>query len=168
MSQTTSEALPTTSEGSIAKGLYFVFPLGTRTITAWGSPTTGRERVFVDNVVISEGRNMRKESVHRVRIDDQEYAVAFRIISITKGPMECRLIKNGATLHGYTATVLPAKPLSTAQRLAIAAIGAGTIIATAVFNAPVWAVVMLVLVGILVLAATRAKVLFSIEDAPRS
>ena len=90
----TMESLPNTSEASLSRGFWFVFPLEGKTIRAWGG-CTGLERVYVDDGVVSEHRSIGTKSVHVFSIDGDNYAIWFKTIDMLKGQLECTLIKNG-------------------------------------------------------------------------
>jgi len=80
------KALPAISEASVEKGFWFVFPTGDHTIRAWGSCITGLERIYVDDVVVSECRSVRRTGTHSFLVAGHNYTVVFKTISMMKRP----------------------------------------------------------------------------------
>ncbi|MBT3363606.1 MAG: hypothetical protein HN929_06365 [Chloroflexi bacterium] len=96
--------LPETSYIGVWKGQWFVFHDEERTIRIHNSGFD-KERVYVNEELVSEARNLKRHSEHAFRIGNDEYKIAINILSIRKGPAECILYKDGILLKKCTARV---------------------------------------------------------------
>lgn len=94
-----SVTLPIASEASIKNGFWFVFPVQGATIRFWGSGLTGMERIYVDDQVVSEHRSLGKLSEHRFSVNGDNFTITFTVVSLLRGPLECRLFRS-STLIG--------------------------------------------------------------------
>jgi hypothetical protein len=124
--------LSDTSKASFAGGFWFVFHDGGRTIRAWGSTFSGLERIYVDNAIVSEGRNLKREGIHQFSIDGVGYSITFRASSVLKGPLVCRLEKNGLVIKSLSCSYRRNMPMLIAFFVAMVAI-------VALFDPPIWA-----------------------------
>ncbi len=89
------EKIPEKSQAGISTGFWFVWNDGTNTIKGWGSPLSGMERVYLNDQLVSEKRNLKTKSEHN--FDDRNndhYEVSFNVANILKG-IECQFKKNG-------------------------------------------------------------------------
>lgn len=77
---------------------WFVCPDGDKTIRAWGSFFTGKEIIYLDEHVVSELRNMKKDSVHTFVNDGNTYKVQYHTVNQINGKLECRFYKNNFLL----------------------------------------------------------------------
>ncbi|AXG72058.1 hypothetical protein KORDIASMS9_04320 [Kordia sp. SMS9] len=94
--------LPTTSQGSIAKGIWLVHNDGVNTIRFFGS-NTGKEKVFLNEELVSERRNLKLQSVHEFQDDrGNNYEIRFTTTSIFKGSMLCSIYKNTELIKNFT------------------------------------------------------------------
>lgn len=89
--------IPTTSQASLSKGLWFTFRDGNREITAYGS-FTGKEHVFVNDNLISKKRTLGLTSTHRFIFEKDTYEVVF-CLQIQRMDVRCQLIKNGICIE---------------------------------------------------------------------
>lgn len=62
------------------------FDSGEHTIKIVASFVSGREQVYVDEILVSEKRTFRYSSVHTFQIDQQAAEIRVRVVSIFKGP----------------------------------------------------------------------------------
>ncbi len=118
-------ALPTVSTGSVWRGIWFVFSVGDDLLRVWGS-ALGKERIYVNETLVQEGRSFRLRSVRHVTIRDQEYEV---IVSqnLAKDQLTCQLRRSDRVLAAYRATIstpiLPARRHRIARVALVAALG---------------------------------------------
>lgn len=90
------------SQGSIFKGIWFVFNDNENTIKVWGSGTSGKEKVYLNDKLVSEKRNLKMNSQHTFSDSNQtNYVVKTINTNIMKGVLECQLYKNGEVLKKY-------------------------------------------------------------------
>lgn len=147
--------LPQTSQGNVKGGLWFVFPLGERTIHAWGG-ASGLERVYLDGQMVSEHRSVGRLSTHALSIDGQVHEVAFRTLSYLKAHVECTLLRNNEVIK--TISVRYVHQAAAAKHLLlIVAAGAAIGVAAGFMKWPLWPVFILLGGLLLVQARTRPK-----------
>ncbi|UKN00341.1 hypothetical protein K6119_11405 [Paracrocinitomix mangrovi] len=93
---------PTQSEASIKKGTWFVIHDNSNTIHVWGSNTNGKEKVYLNEKLVSEKRNLGKKSEHSFE-DDQgnNYHVLIYTDSYTRGSLVCEVSKNEELIKSF-------------------------------------------------------------------
>jgi len=96
------ENLPETSQASIRKGFWFVFKDGETTIRIWGASLSGKEKIYVNDALVSESRSQKRNSEHQFKIVNDQYKLTINVLSMLKGPIECKLYKNGVLLKKQT------------------------------------------------------------------
>lgn len=147
--------LPHTSQGNVKGGLWFVFPLGERTIHAWGG-ATGLECVYLDGHVVSEHRNVGRLSTHTFSVDGQVHAVAFRTLSYLKAHVECTLLRNKEVIKIISVRYVRQTPAAKHLLLTVAA-GAAIGVGAGFMKWPLWPIFILLGGLLLVQARTRPK-----------
>ena len=90
------------SQGSIYKGIWFVFNDNENTIKVWVSGTSGKEKVYLNDTLVSEKRNLKMNSQHTFSDSNQtNYEVKTINTNIMKGVLECHLNKIGDIIKKY-------------------------------------------------------------------
>ena len=94
--------IPETSEASIRKGNWFIFPDGEHTIQIWGSNLNGKEQVFLNGQLVSEQRSMKLNSAHTFTTPQGvRYEVLFGSPGLLKGVLTCTVTKNGVPVKTF-------------------------------------------------------------------
>lgn len=158
--------MPTTSQVRLGKGAWFVFPLGHSIVRAWGAGISGLERIYVDNAVVSEHRNMRNRiSTHQFSIAGEPYTVTFKTQHYFTLWLECSLAKDGTPIKTFLAKQdhCGCSP----KRLFLSLI-AGVSVGTAAnyFQFPYWLTISLLAMIILIQQKTRKQNEIRIEEIP--
>lgn len=161
-------ALPDTSAGSKFKGIWFVFSVGQNTIRAWCSALSGLERVYVDSVLVSEHRSWKRSNTHTFAVAGEEYAVAFRSVSLLQGEIECCLLKHDQAIRTYLAKYLLRKPISAVHLLLGLAAGLAVGFLTYYFKLSLWTILGFVFVVHSLRERTPETGDFSIEEIERT
>lgn len=99
--------IPTTSQASLSEEPWFIFRDGDRRIAANGSWFTGRERVLVNDSLISKKRSWNMTSNHQFIFEEDVYEVVFYLL-ISTGNVKCFLTKNGICI-GCLRTYYPSE-----------------------------------------------------------
>lgn len=81
---------------------WFICADGEKTLRAWGSFYTGKEIIYLDEHVVSEQRNMRKDSTHNFVDEGNTYQVQYHMINQISGKLECRFYKNQVLLKALS------------------------------------------------------------------
>jgi hypothetical protein len=157
-----SEALPNTSGASLTNGVWFVFPLGQRTIRAWGSAASGLERIYVDHVVVSERRSASRRSTHEFTIEGEPYSVTFVTGGRFRMQLDCTLARSDIPLKTFEAR---ANRAAMPVRMGLSLAG-GVIVGLAIllFHLPVWAGILLIALSVYLQARTHKNGGFKIEE----
>ena len=79
---------------SCIRGYSFTFKDNENHIQAWFSAISGKEKVFVNDELVSTQRNFSRSSVNTFSIDDDVYSTEIDVRNIFKGPFICTLFKN--------------------------------------------------------------------------
>lgn len=75
-------------------------------LVACGSRRSGKEWVTANGDVVSEKRNMRRNSIHSFEYGDHAYVVKYSVQSILKGVLRCEISKDKNVVKKYEATYL--------------------------------------------------------------
>lgn len=120
--------IPDKSEASIKNGNWYIHHDGTNLIQIWGSNLNGKEKVFLNNELVSEQIGLKMQSSHNFTDKaGQQYQVTFNTESLRKGNIQCSIIKEGETLKTFKTKYIKGKNL-TINRLLI------LILASAIFG----------------------------------
>jgi len=96
--------IPATSEATYRKGLWFIHHDGENRIQVWGSNFNGREKVYLNNELVSEERSMAKSNIHHFKDkNDVNYSVEISVESIRRGPLICKIKRGDEILKTFTA-----------------------------------------------------------------
>jgi hypothetical protein len=151
----TMNKIPTASQVSLSKGLWFIFTNGGRGISAQCSVLTGKERIFVDGSLVSEKWSFGKTSTHQFTVEGDTYEVVFFIPHILSGNIECTLNKNGVRVECFRTSYRYRHRVATL--LAYGLIGALLGFLVGYFNLPVWPILIAVILLIAIAAAREAQ-----------
>ncbi len=93
--------IPKANSVSLLSGIRFVFFENENNIAIIGSAFSGKESVYFNGQVVSEKRNLKKNSKHQFTINNDEYEIEFTVPEIMKGKIECSLYINGRVIKRY-------------------------------------------------------------------
>jgi len=104
------EMIPDKSEGSLKKGIWFVFEHDGNKIGIWGSSLNGKEIVYLNDQIISEKRNLKFKGNHQFKDNNgNEFNVLFTTTNVIKGELKCEVLKNGVRIKTFTAKYIKSK-----------------------------------------------------------
>lgn len=163
-SDITKQVLPATSQAGFLAGCWFVFPTEAGCIRVWGSWLSGKERIYVDERVVTERRNLRFSSEHAFLAGGQEHVVSIAVLSILKGHLSCTLRRNGTITQVLKVSMIGDLKVSWFRNIGVLliAVAAGT--TAALFEVPMWMTLASVGVFIFVFLKPAKDTLFVIED----
>jgi hypothetical protein len=142
------ESLPLTSEASLAQGAWFVFQTPNAVIRAWGSSASGLERIYVDETVVSERRNISLDSRHSIMVWDEPFHVRFRTISALKGELECSLCReDGQVVQSFVCKYASSKKYSKTMMVGAVVFGILFGLVILIFRLSWWVQVIVFLLG---------------------
>jgi hypothetical protein len=83
-------------EGTVSfrKGFSYSFAEGEHTIDLSCSAVNGKEKLYVDDVLVSKKWSFRRKSIHQFSIGDDSYEVELHVVNMLTGETHCTLIKN--------------------------------------------------------------------------
>ena len=94
--------IPNKSEASIKDGTWFIHQDGENTIQIWGSNLNGKEKVYLNNDLVSEQRSIKLNNSHEFKDNTgQHYEVCFKTESLVKGTLKCTLLKEKVVLKTF-------------------------------------------------------------------
>ena len=95
--------LPLRSSANMTKGLWFVHQEEDVIIRVWGSTMSGKERVYLNDDLVSEKTVVTKlVSIHRCEYAGNSYEVEFRLRSFSDYTYECNIYRDGHLLKSFT------------------------------------------------------------------
>ena len=126
------------AEASFRKGSNIVFKDNSKTIRIWGSGWTGREKIWVNDKLVSDRRSFGFNPWHRFDFDDHLYEVIINVDGENFGAILVSILKDGVlTYRAQTNNVTKTKngkpSLAYAISVLIGAI-AGFLVMTAVLH----------------------------------
>lgn len=97
---------------SIRQGTHCYFDVDDATITVWGSNWTGREKVWVDDQLVSSKLSLRFTTEHLFENNGHQYRVLFHIVSVASGHVRIELFRDGEMIdfdeaHARTLKINP-------------------------------------------------------------
>jgi hypothetical protein len=102
--------IPNKSEASLKKGNWFIYNDGMNAIQVWGSNLNGKEKIYLNNELVSEQRSVKMQSSHNFKDNDgQHYEVKFKTESLLKGALECTIKKEDTVLKVFKTRYIKGK-----------------------------------------------------------
>lgn len=86
--------IPNKSGGGLIRGVCFVINDAENIIKVWISSMSGMERVYFNDVLVSDKRSATLKSEHEFFIEGNKFKVNIEVISFIKGKLLCTLTKN--------------------------------------------------------------------------
>lgn len=157
--------IPEKSEASIKKGNWFIHKDGDNTIQVWSSNVHGKEKVFLNNNLVSEHRSIKMKSAHQFQsADGANYEVRFRMESLSNGSLECVMERDGTRIKTFKTKYIKGKNFSLKRAfvLLLACIGYSTL--GLMFDIPDFFSVVFVAILMLAHFLTRDHGEFLIEE----
>lgn len=112
------EMIPKRTQASLRKGNWLIHKDGENIIQIWTSNLSGKEKVFVNNELVSEKRNLKKEAFHEFSDENGvKYKVLFKTISISKGSSTCIIVRNEDTIKTFSIKYVSGKMINLKQLL---------------------------------------------------
>ena len=94
--------IPIESEASFKKGSWFIHNDGINTIQIWSSNLNGKEKVFLNNELVSEQRSLKMQNSHKFKDKNgHNYEVEFKVINLFKGVLNCSIKKDGLVIKVF-------------------------------------------------------------------
>lgn len=88
--------LPDQPQANSAKGIWFVFPDSEAIFKVWLSTLTGKEKVFANEELIYETRNItRLHTIYDLEYGGKNYEVEIKTIALMLFTIECNLFREG-------------------------------------------------------------------------
>jgi hypothetical protein len=159
-----THALPVTSGGSLSHGVWFVIPVGMKTIRAWGSSASGLELIYVDQTIVSERRTAGRESVHEFLVDGEHYSVTFTTSGRFRTQLDCILASNSQPVKTLRLNMSLRSAFCATRTISSIAAGAPIGLAILFFQLPMWTIIPLVAVVVLIQATAHKYSGIEIEE----
>lgn len=84
------------------EGSWFVYWDNENIIRLWSSNFTGKEKVYLNDDLIIESKNYRKNNEHHFTDkNSNNYCISIKLIKQMKGEIECLFKKNGETIRSF-------------------------------------------------------------------
>lgn len=117
--------IPDKSVASIKNGIWFIHNDGVNNIQVWGSNLSGKEKVFLNDELVSEQRSVKMKNGHNFKDKNgQNYEVKFEMESLLKGSLVCRLKKDDTLLRTFRTKYVPGKNFTLKRLLIFVAVSA--------------------------------------------
>lgn len=141
----------------------FEFEVDGKKLKAIGSSFSGKERVFIDDVLVSEKRSYAKNSRHNFKVGDKDYIVEFKLPNLLKAELFCNVYINEQLIAGKVAT-MNAKHLSEIIVPIILVFIAASVLGVNYFNISIWVLVLPGVIFFILSLVFINKYAFEIED----
>ncbi len=104
------QMIPVKSEASIKKGNWFIYYDGINVIQVWGSNLNGKEKVFLNNQLVSEKRSVKMQSSHDFTDKNgNHYEVIIEVQSLLQGSIRCILKRDNHILRTFKTEFIKGK-----------------------------------------------------------
>lgn len=100
------------SKVTFTGGYWYYFDIDGIKITAFGSGFSGKEIIYVNDDIVSEKRNYKFHSSHRIEVDGRHFEVSFEMKSMVTGELICCLFENGNLIATETRAYIQGNMLS--------------------------------------------------------
>jgi hypothetical protein len=101
---------PEKSQASIKEGIWYVFEDGNNIIKLWCSSLSGKEKLYLNEKLISEKRSMRMTNEYSFKDDSGlNYSLILKTTNLLKGHIVCRLERNGEHVRTIKSKVVLGK-----------------------------------------------------------
>lgn len=95
--------IPEKTQTDIKKGNWLIHEDEDNIVQVWGSNLNGKEKVYLNDVLVSEKRNLKLKGNHTFNDNKgNNYEVKIKTESITKGVVSVEIIKNDTSLKTFT------------------------------------------------------------------
>ena len=135
--------IPENTQANLKEGNWFIHKDGINVIQVWGSNFNGKEKVFLNNEIVSERRNrIKKQSAHHFQDENgDQYEVKFETTSISEGVMECTIKKENKILKVFKTTYVKGK--NSVFRIFIPILAGGLLVYTTTQDIPLILILLL-------------------------
>jgi hypothetical protein len=97
---------------SFRKGFNYSFTEGEHTVYLNCSAVNGKERLYVDDALVSKKWSFRRKSIHQFSMGDDLYEVELHVVNMLTGETHCTLIKNGVHVKTLKKALKKSRQLS--------------------------------------------------------
>jgi len=101
-------------EGTVSfrKGFGYSFTENEHIIRLHCSAVSGKEYLYVDEILVSEKWSFRRKSIHKFTIGDDFYEVELHVVNLLTGETHCTLIKDGVHVKTLKKALKKSRQLS--------------------------------------------------------
>lgn len=157
--------IPDKSETSIKNGNWFIYKDGQNVIQIWGSNLNGKEKVFLNNELVSEQRSMKMQSSHNFKDKNgQNYEVMFHTQSLLKGSLECIIKKEDVVLKIFKTKYIRGKNFTLKRFVILILASAIYVFLMAEYNLPNFTFFIFLILVLIIHFKTRDKGEILIEE----
>lgn len=102
--------IPDKSEASLKNGNWLIHNDGFNLIQVWGSNVNGKEKVYLNNELVSEQRSIKMQSRHNFTDKSgRNYEVIFETGNLLRGSLKCILKRDDSILRTFKTEYLKGK-----------------------------------------------------------
>jgi hypothetical protein len=150
--------IPSKTETSLKQGNWFIYYDNFNTIAVWSSNLNGKEKIFLNNKLVSEQRSIRKKSKHNFTDDKgKEYNVKFEVKSLKKCNLECIISSENTLLKTFETEYVKGKNFL-ALRLIIYIVALITfVLCSSYFKLPDWTFILFIITSLIIHFMTSNK-----------
>ena len=157
--------IPAKSTTSIKEGNWYIYHDGGNVIQVWSSNLSGKEKVYLNNELVSEKRSMKMQSMHHFTDKDgQDYEVRFITQSLLKGLLDCEIRKEDQLLKIFKTRYVRGRNFTLKRFLILMLISILFGWIKAVYQFPDFTIIIVILLVMILHLMTREKGEMVIED----
>ena len=97
--------LPENSQASLKEGIWLVYQDGDNIIKFWGSGMSGKEKVYLNDILVSEKRSMKMISEHHFSINNKKYKITCKTISFMNGTLLCNFYRDDQLIKSFNTKI---------------------------------------------------------------
>jgi len=157
--------IPNRSEASFKNGNWFIHNDEINIIQIWGSNFNGKEKIYLNNELVSEQRSLKMQNSHNFKANNgQNYEVTFKTKSRLWGGLECTIKKEGTVLKVFNARYIVGKNYTLKRLLILITASAVFGFTMATYKLPDFTFIIFLLLVLIVHIKTRDNGEIIIEE----
>ncbi len=143
------------------QGNWYLFNIYGKKIVAWASVISGKECVFIDDVLVSKKRSFGLKSYHELDIEGNKITISFVVKNLLTGKIHCTLFENDTPKIKFESKINIFSFLLILISFILAVFLSGVLVL--IFRLPTWIIILVSIICIFLLTKLFPKIIYVSE-----